>query len=1241
MPVITVGPVAQRVTVGASATFSVEATGAGPLTYAWFKEGQTLAIRTSERLFFQQVGLGDEGIYKVKVSNADGTSESAAVALVVNPTTTIASSLTASVPFVGPVAGRMTLAVELNYANEAPPTSLGFSLNLPTGWAYVSTGGAAVPDLKPSVGQVGLLEFAYYSAIPQNRSNFTVVVSFPAGLSSAQTITSTMSFRAPTASVAGAPLVVPFSAVPPTRPGVPVLTPLGGVLVPNTVNLTTTNVQVSASMAAGTATGGQAELRFGERLLATDTVIAAQDTAVTFDLGTSTAAGLQAALVGAGALTVRLVNVVGVASLPSDPAPLVIDFIAPAVTITSSRSALLSGQTALLTFTLSEAAADFGLDDITFAGGTLTDFAAVSSTSYRVTFVPPENAVQAGTIAVAAGRFSDARGNINTAALSLSIAVDTNPQYPTITSERVAAGVYGTMFEYQITATRSPLGFSAAGLPAGLVLDATSGVIRGTPRVAGEFTLTVGASNASGNGVVSVIMTVAKAPLTVTATASRRPFGGANPSFGITFNGFVLGDAAAKLSTVPVVATTAVASSPAGTYPLTPGAGVSDLYRFIYINGALTIEASPITVSLDGLQQTYSGQPLVPVTRTSVPDVAVQLTYDGQTSPPVNVGSYTVVATVAAGNYSGQATGVFTIGKGRQVISIAPLVGETALKNRVGPVQLTATSTAGLPVQLTLSADSAATLNSSNQLVAIQSTGKVTIRANQAGDANAFAAPEVVWELDVTKLNQAITFGQLPNVQYGAPFIVLSATASSGLFPTFAVTGGPAVLASTFLQVTGAGEVFVRVAQAGDTTYNAAPEINQRVGVAQKFQEILFPALADAIYGDTVPLLATANSELPVTYRVVSGPAVVSGNSLLLTGVGTVVVRAGQLGNAGIAPAPEIERTFSVAPKPLSVAVSAVTRNFGAPNPVWSLTYDGFVAGDSPAVFSAPIVVTTSATPASAPGTFPIALSGGLAANYTLTLNGATLTVVKAPQVISFPILADQTLGNPALTLSASADSGLPVTLSLVSGPATLTSSTMTLTGTGLVTIRASRAATANYEAAPDVEQAFTVWSDVVVVAATSSLANGIFTTGAVVPIQLVFSSPVTVVGVPTLALNAASFRVATYASGSGSAVLTFNYTVQAGDNVGKLDYRASDALSAAAGDLRGSSGAAVRLTLPQPSASGSLAAAKDLRIDTLAPALVRFESSTPSGTYRVGDSVVISAVLTEPLQAGEHWSCD
>ncbi|MEI6467027.1 MAG: Ig-like domain-containing protein, partial [Verrucomicrobiota bacterium] len=611
VPLISVAPVGQRATVGASAAFSVEASGSGTLSYAWFKDGALVAGATSARLFIEQVRSADAGSYQVKVSNGDGTVESTTASLVVNATATITSSLSASVPLVGPVAGRLTLGVELNYASEAAPTSLGFSLSLPPGWEYVSTGGADAPDLKPSAGQVGVLEFAYYNAFPKDRAVFTVVVGFPAGLSSAQTITSTMTFRPPAASVASAPLVLPFSATPPPAPGIPAVTPVGGVLVANTVNLSTTNLRVSAPITAGAATGGKAELRLGERLLATDSVIAATDTTVNFDLGTTTAAGLQAALAGSGALTVRLVNVVGVVSLASDPAPLVIDFTPPSVAISTSRSALLSGQTALLTFTLSEPATDFGLDDISFSGGTLTDFTAVSSSTYTATFVPAENSLQAGVIGVPAGRFSDARGNPNVVPPPLSLAVDTNPQYPTITSDRVAAGVYGTAFEYRIAATRSPLGFLASGLPSGLTLDPTSGVIRGTPRVAGSFAVTVGASNASGTGSATVNLTVAKAPLTVTATASRRSYGGSNPPFGVTFNGFVSGDTTAMLSTVPVVVTSAVASSPVGTYPLTPSSGVSDLYTFVYVDGVLTVEAAPITVSLDGLQQTYSGQPLV------------------------------------------------------------------------------------------------------------------------------------------------------------------------------------------------------------------------------------------------------------------------------------------------------------------------------------------------------------------------------------------------------------------------------------------------------------------------------------------------------------------------------------------------------------------------------------------------------------------------------------------------------
>jgi hypothetical protein len=122
-PVISVQPLAQQATVGGAVEFSVLATGAGNLTYAWTKNGTNLASATTARLFLAPVTALDAGDYRVNVTNADGTTTSAAAALVVNLATTISSSLTSSFPTVGPVASRLTLAVELNYANEALPTS--------------------------------------------------------------------------------------------------------------------------------------------------------------------------------------------------------------------------------------------------------------------------------------------------------------------------------------------------------------------------------------------------------------------------------------------------------------------------------------------------------------------------------------------------------------------------------------------------------------------------------------------------------------------------------------------------------------------------------------------------------------------------------------------------------------------------------------------------------------------------------------------------------------------------------------------------------------------------------------------------------------------------------------------------------------------------------------------------------------------------------------------------------------
>jgi hypothetical protein len=104
----------------------------------------------------------------------------------------------------------------------------------------------------------------------------------------------------------------------PAAPGAPVVTPVGGNVVANTLNVTTTNLQVSAAITAGAASGGSARLLLGMQVLASDLTIGAGDTAVTFELGTATAAALQTAVPAGGALTVVLRDAAGnVTELPS------------------------------------------------------------------------------------------------------------------------------------------------------------------------------------------------------------------------------------------------------------------------------------------------------------------------------------------------------------------------------------------------------------------------------------------------------------------------------------------------------------------------------------------------------------------------------------------------------------------------------------------------------------------------------------------------------------------------------------------------------------------------------------------------------------------------------------------------------------------------------------------------------------------------------------------------------------
>jgi len=82
----------------------------------------------------------------------------------------------------------------------------------------------------------------------------------------------------------------------------------------------------------------------------------------------------------------------------------------------------------------------------------------------------------------------------------------------------------------------------------------------------------------------------------------------------------------------------------------------------------------------------------------------------------------------------------------------------------------------------------------------------------------------------------------------------------------------------------------------------------------------------------------------------------------------------------------------------------------------------------------------------------------------------------KSNQAITFFGIPDKITTDDAFTIGANANSGLPVEFSIVSGPATVTGTTVTLTGqTGIVTVRASQAGNNQFNAATNVDRRFEV----------------------------------------------------------------------------------------------------------------------------------------------------------------------
>jgi|GEM_PF-2558783 len=310
------------------------------------------------------------------------------------------------------------------------------------------------------------------------------------------------------------------------------------------------------------------------------------------------------------------------------------------------------------------------------------------------------------------------------------------------------------------------------------------------------------------------------------------------------------------------------------------------------------------------------GQTVVPDNKTlTVLYTGTDNAYSGAT-PPTNAGSYSVIASLdndAA--YIGTWTASFSINKANQTALTVDAV--TGKKMGDAPFALTSSGGSGTgTVSFTL-VSGPATL--SGDTLTITGAGDIVVTAAKASDNNYNSAASVQRTITIAKAAQAaLTVTDPGEKTYGTDTTVTLSTAGGSGAGTvsYTVVSGPGTLNGNTLTITGAGSIVVKATKAADSDYEAATSADFTITVNKANQAALsVNAVTGKKFSDSLFALSTSGGSGTgaVSYTVVSGPGTVSGNTLTITGVGSIIVTATKAADSNYNATTSTQQTITIA----------------------------------------------------------------------------------------------------------------------------------------------------------------------------------------------------------------------------------------------------------------------------------------------------------------------------------------